>query len=339
MSLRHAARAMMDRAAVLTGVLASRERSMRQGLTMLMYHRVLPDERCRGYRLPSLAMPLSAFREQVRYLSSHCRVVVARDGVEHMSTTLGQGRAPVSLTFDDGYSDNFALAAPVLEEFGVRGTFYVCTGLIGTGQRLWFDEAALHWSTHGPKAIRAAVKQSTGRDIPATSGQPSIGDWMAFLKSLPAGERRSVIAGLPAHGVEGPDEMDRLMTPQEIQGLDRRGHEVGSHSVTHPILPRLSDPELERELTQSRAHLASWLGAPPAGFCYPNGDHDARVAAATRRAGYGYACTTAPGRNSPGHDRFRIVRIDMNPRRVTREGVHDETALRAEISLLHGVLR
>ena len=129
------------------------------------------------------------------------------------------------------------------------------------------------------------------------------------------------------------------MTIEEIRELDDRGHEVSSHSVTHPLLPQLSGADLELELTQSRAHLTSWLGSPPAGFCYPNGDHDDRVTAATRRAGYHYACTTVPGRNSAGHDRFRLVRIDMNPRRVTREGVHDEAALRAEISLLHGVVR
>jgi len=38
----------------------------------------------------------------------------------------------VSLTFDDGYKSQYLKAAPILDAYGVHGTFYVNSGLIGT---------------------------------------------------------------------------------------------------------------------------------------------------------------------------------------------------------------
>jgi peptidoglycan/xylan/chitin deacetylase (PgdA/CDA1 family) len=97
---------------------------------------------------------------------------------------------------------------------------------------------------------------------------------------------------------------------------------------------------LEHELRASREQLAGWLGEAPDGFCYPNGDHDDRVAAAARAAGYRYACSTRPGRNDPGADPMSLKRIDMNPGRLRgRRGRHDLLAFRAEVSLLHHAWR
>lgn len=49
----------------------------------------------------------------------------------------GFSRAAASLTFDDGTYDQYSTAWPVLEEKGVKGTFYLAAGLIGTG--IWND--------------------------------------------------------------------------------------------------------------------------------------------------------------------------------------------------------
>lgn len=39
---------------------------------------------------------------------------------------------PIVITFDDGYEDNYRAAFPILERQGMRGTFFVVTGRMGT---------------------------------------------------------------------------------------------------------------------------------------------------------------------------------------------------------------
>jgi len=101
----------------------------------------------------------------------------------------------------------------------------------------------------------------------------------------------------------------RTLDWDSLRDLTERGVEVGSHTVSHPHLTRLSDLELERELRESREHLEAELGRRCRFLAYPFGDHDQRVRAATRNAGY-EAAFALPGMASP-FDPFRIPRIGI----------------------------
>jgi peptidoglycan/xylan/chitin deacetylase (PgdA/CDA1 family) len=94
-----------------------------------------------------------------------------------------------------------------------------------------------------------------------------------------------------------------------LRGLVERGIEVGSHTVSHPHLTRLTDLELERELRESRERLESELGRRCRYLAYPDGDHDARVRAVARETGY-EAAFALPGRAKP-FDPFGIPRVGV----------------------------
>jgi peptidoglycan/xylan/chitin deacetylase (PgdA/CDA1 family) len=117
--------------------------------------------------------------------------------------------------------------------------------------------------------------------------------------------------------LDGPHagELDG-MTVAELGDVLERGWEVGSHTRTHPWLPRLRDDELADELERSRAELREALEIPCDGLAYPFGAHDDRVVAAVARAGYASAVTLprraprwAPGDTGDGH--LRLSRIGI----------------------------
>lgn len=81
------------------------------------------------------------------------------------------------------------------------------------------------------------------------------------------------------------------MTVAELADVAERGWEIGSHTCSHPWLPRLDDAALAAELGDSKRTLEALLGAPCRTLAYPFGAHDARVAAATAAAGYEAAVT------------------------------------------------
>jgi peptidoglycan/xylan/chitin deacetylase (PgdA/CDA1 family) len=100
-----------------------------------------------------------------------------------------------------------------------------------------------------------------------------------------------------------------------LRRLARRGHEVGSHGVSHVDLTQLSETELERELRESKEHIESELRRPCRFIAYPYGADDARVHAAAREAGYvaGFTLAATPG----PLDRYAIPRVDI----YRRDGV------------------
>ena len=73
------------------------------------------------------------------------------------------------------------------------------------------------------------------------------------------------------------------------------GHEVASHSMTHPQPFRtLPDAALATEIAVSRERLAEVTGTEIAGFRAPAWDVDARVLGAVRDAGYRYDASVLP---------------------------------------------
>jgi len=76
-------------------------------------------------------------------------------------------------------------------------------------------------------------------------------------------------------------EGEPLLTlhPKLIRAINDMGHEIGSHSCTHPNLVRLSESDLEYELRKSKEFLSDLLKEDIVGFAYPGGFHDKRVVA------------------------------------------------------------
>ena len=104
-----------------------------------------------------------------------------------------------------------------------------------------------------------------------------------------------------------PEHM-ATMTWDALGELSERGVEIGSHTITHPHLPQLSDGELDRELRESRDVLQDRLGRPCRFLAYPYGDDDERVYRAAERAGYDGAFSL---RGAGRSDRFAIPRVDL----------------------------
>lgn len=79
------------------------------------------------------------------------------------------------------------------------------------------------------------------------------------------------------------NDQPAYMTQEQIQDFADRGHEIASHTVTHPHLPQLSGAQLAAELENSQATLRQLFG-PAAGtsFASPYAEYDDRTLAAIR---------------------------------------------------------
>ena len=113
---------------------------------------------------------------------------------------------------------------------------------------------------------------------------------------------------LAAAAAAQPDEL-ATMSWDELRVVAQDGAEIGSHTVSHAHLPRLSDTELDRELGEARTRVEDELGRRCRFFAYPYGEHDERVQHAVRRAGYeaAFALSAGASRSNP----HALPRIDL----------------------------
>lgn len=76
-------------------------------------------------------------------------------------------------------------------------------------------------------------------------------------------ERSSLLLGEKTR-----DSRWHRMSSQQVVDLDRRGHGIGNHTMTHTPLRRIDEQEAVREVEYSARTLSSWLGHPSPFFAW-----------------------------------------------------------------------
>ncbi len=92
----------------------------------------------------------------------------------------------------------------------------------------------------------------------------------------------------------GKSVQHNKVMPSEIASL-YKGHEVAVHTLTHPMLPSLTEEEIIRQVEKDRENLSELAGYEVVGMAYPGGgvNFDLRVAdIIEKHTGVKYARTT-----------------------------------------------
>jgi len=100
-----------------------------------------------------------------------------------------------------------------------------------------------------------------------------------------------------------------LMDKEQVQSWLAAGHAIGSHSVSHPNLRKVSKAEAREEIVGSKKRLEDTFGVPVNHFCYPSGRYSPAVKEQVQEAGYQTACTVNFGVNVEGDSPFELRRI------------------------------
>lgn len=109
--------------------------------------------------------------------------------------------------------------------------------------------------------------------------------------------------------VEGVPEQD-----QNVLAFKNAGHEICSHTVSHPALTSLTIDQLTYELTHSKQYLESVIGGPVRNFASPYGDYNAAVNTEIKKY-YRSHRTVDEGYNTKDNfnpHRIRVQNMQMN---------------------------
>lgn len=101
------------------------------------------------------------------------------------------------------------------------------------------------------------------------------------------------------------------LTWDEIKEMQRRGTEIGSHTVSHAVLTDITLPEREREVRLSKEMIEDQLGTKVEFLAYPFGQFDASMFDILQQAGYRGACTGLAGQNKSGVNPYALKRVNV----------------------------
>ncbi|HYU45804.1 MAG TPA: polysaccharide deacetylase family protein [Terriglobales bacterium] len=101
------------------------------------------------------------------------------------------------------------------------------------------------------------------------------------------------------------------LTAHQARALDAQGFEIGCHSMTHPYLSDLAEPELKREIVDAKFQIEQIVGHPIEHFSCPGGRFDRRTLAIARRAGFRTVANSLLHANSSHTSPYDLGRVAM----------------------------
>jgi peptidoglycan/xylan/chitin deacetylase (PgdA/CDA1 family) len=229
------------------------------------------------------------------------------------------GEQAVSLTFDDGYEDNFAAGRMLMERFGIAATFFVPTGYIETGVLPPWDRIGYVLQKAQGTVLSIPAAHGAGPwQIDASNYDTAITEAMRLYRSLSPGVQPAFVEACEqAAGARASAGKSPFMSWSQIRQLRDIGHTIGAHTHTHPVLSSLTPAEQRTEIETSKRLLEARLGARARVFAYPYGKPGSTFSNTTkqivRACGFDAAFSFYGGWNRPGRiDAYDVKRIKVD---------------------------
>lgn len=262
---------------------------------ILTYHRVLPDSIISEDSILNIAVSISNFRKQIKYLKNNFSILPINNFLRHINSESKQFK--ILITFDDGYKDNLDYAFPILKEFNVPAIIYVITKFIGNSSLPWWNK--LDDFLRNSRTLKNKKKK------------------FSYLKRVfLLGNQLKIDKQLPLFiDKNNKKNIQIFLNHKEVKYLsEQKLITIGSHSHSHYNFSRLEDKQAFNEFKVSKFILEKIIKKKITHFSYPYGDYENINLSHIRflkKLGYISAMTTI--RNKIDHpDTFLLPRIFVN---------------------------
>jgi peptidoglycan/xylan/chitin deacetylase (PgdA/CDA1 family) len=289
-------------------------------------------------RYPKIhALDKKEFQFQIDYLVKNYNILSPDDVME---LVLGNGDFPDNgcwLTFDDGYMDHYEVVFPVLEKYGVKGSFFPP---VTTTQHIdVLDANKVHFVvasvddlsilTERLKSLYSLyeVDKITGCSFDVVSS--SIDSYhrydsadVVIFKRLLQRELPSVVRSIICNELFsefvtsdiGGFSQELYMGLDHLKEMREAGHEIGLHGYDHAWLGYLSDAEQKINIASSLEFFSkNGLCSEQWTICYPHGNYNESTLKIVKELGGSMGVTTVPSPvNVNDYDPLLLPRMNTN---------------------------
>lgn len=288
-------------------------------LLILLYHGVTNSDSIGIENYSGKHLKKAEFQRQIEIVARTCVPLSIDEIVEiHRS---GQEYPPkaVAITFDDGFRNNYTNAAPILDEYGVPATFYVCAGMISSQKMFWVDELedCFNRSTKSQVKISLNDHSTIFRLTDKRSRLMALQEVKTFCKTADLHTRNQVVSKIIEETsvtptCEAAHNYSKATWEQLKEMSNNRLFTVGGHTLYHDIMTSVPAETMQKDVADTLHLLDRKLGQKTRHFSYPEGqkEHfDGTVINTLKANGIVCSPTALPGVNPIEIDLFNLRRI------------------------------
>ena len=291
---------------------------------LLSYHRILTKHEAEKQGVHfSLWVSPEKLEKNIKWMQTIGSIV---NFAEIVDIEKKNDRPWFTLTFDDGWKDNFDNALPILMRYNVPAIFFLATDALNTGELFWpQDIATKSYSVlrnKGYVKVNEAMYECWPEQARWFNSKKQVNtliveQWIEFLKTLEENERKLRIKQFYFRlGVNDSPLQGYILDWDDVKLMQKYGFNFGSHTHNHTIIKNLSPGQIKDELGTSKAIIENNLQAEINTFCYPNGRYNGTEGIYLLECGYQYACCLNNRTLKHCNDNFYIPRFLISENKI-----------------------
>jgi len=270
------------------------------------------------------------FKNLLRYVSQHYQVCHFRD-IAGLINDKNNKRPLLVLSFDDGYADFMEFALPLLQKYQLKANHNLVYNCLEYQQTIW--------TQHFNQIFNHLYQQKTQTTVEWNGKNYLLSDyknWYGIYQQVfaaamqTAANQRNEQIDLLLKRFNLVPLREKMMTWQDAKECLRTGLiEIGSHTISHDILPSIANREwLETEIYQSKQLIEEKLGEEISVFALPNGQNNPQITQMAEAAAYKFLLET--GDRNQKWENIANQQLKILPRINVENEAESQIPLRVE---------
>jgi len=251
-------------------------------MTNVMYHYVRPDNNEYPY---FNHLNIDIFKRQLDYFEKSFGFLTKEEYIKSIRNK--KNTQGVVLTFDDGFSDHIKYVLPELKKRNLWGIFYISTGVYSQQKLLNVHRVHYLKGKYGASIILKEALQIVKDHMLEKSTIAEFDKEIYKLSNYQEDEKQfrrlfnyyikydflNDILDILMNKFFNEQQLvkDIYLSKKDIQSLAEEGNIIGSHSISHKVLSRLSYEEQYKEINDSFHFIDQLISQDYKSFCYPFG--------------------------------------------------------------------
>jgi glycosyltransferase involved in cell wall biosynthesis/peptidoglycan/xylan/chitin deacetylase (PgdA/CDA1 family) len=283
------------------------------GIIILAYHDISEKDYL------NLGVPPGVFRSHIQYLIDQgYNIISLKDAVNLLQRENNEPilENTIVITFDDVYKSFYKTVFPVVKEYGIPITIFICTEPIEKRIPPFVDALIYAFAkTSSEKIDLARIGLKAYRLSSHPLKENAINEINEYSKELSVIDRNNLLMMIfELLGLDFPSEelSEEILSWDEITEMSKNGLvDFGAHTMNHPSLSKVSKTEIIDEIWASKLLIEQKLQKEVSLFAYPYGstnDINEAVRREVRNRGLLCGCSLLPGINFKGDDSYSLKR-------------------------------
>lgn len=232
----------------------------------IAYHNIIPDRYWDNSLHLDHSMKESSFRKQIEIMQDKFGCTLDIYNLDK-----------VTITFDDGYKNQYSIASKILDDKDIQGYFFCTANVINNNQAFIMDRLQ-YWFSYVPYGVYNLDEINIVLNIEDENSRKT--EWKKIsdiIGPVEIDKIEEILESLyPLYKININESLYKLrfegITMNELNEMKNKGHKIGAHSANHKRLSNMNSDELEEDISICTEMLEKIYNTKS--FCYPFGSKE-----------------------------------------------------------------